>query len=119
MRHEGQSSRESQDESQETTGYTFYFQITNNGGRQACSVKIAAPSLGDATAFFRQNWPAIESLARDNLARSPGASCPILVDPSMPVSSASAESVDGEASASVLNMGDVQSNEPPIGPAVR
>ena len=91
MRREGQSSRESQ----ETTGYTFYFQITNNGGRQACSVKIAAPTLGDAATFFRQNWPAIESLARDSLARSSGASHPILVDPTMPVMSATSERLEG------------------------
>jgi len=66
MRREGQSIRKSR----KTTGYTFYFQITNNGGRRACSVRIAAPNLGDATTFFRQNWPVIESLARDGLAKS-------------------------------------------------
>jgi hypothetical protein len=51
-----------------TTGYTFHFQISNRGGRQACSVKVQAPNIHDATAFFRQNWPTIESMARDGLA---------------------------------------------------
>jgi hypothetical protein len=53
-----------------TTGYTFHFQITNNGGRQACSVKVQAPNIQDATQFFRQNWSMIESMARDGLTRS-------------------------------------------------
>jgi hypothetical protein len=53
-----------------STGYTFHFQITNNGGRQACSVKVQAPSIHDATQFFRQNWSMIESMARDGLTSS-------------------------------------------------
>lgn len=48
-----------------TTAYTFHFQITNNGGRQACSVKVQAATISDATTFLRQNWPMIESMARD------------------------------------------------------
>ena len=84
MRREGQSIRKSK----KTAGYTFYFQITNNGGRRACSVRIAAPNLGDATTFFRQNWPVIESLARDRLAKCSGAGRAIklarLVAPCMP-----------------------------------
>jgi hypothetical protein len=51
----------------ETTAYTFHFQITNKGGRQACSVKVQAPNIQDATTFFRQNWPMIESMARDGI----------------------------------------------------
>jgi hypothetical protein len=39
--------------------YTFHFQITNKGARQACSVKVQAPNIHDATTFFRQNWPTI------------------------------------------------------------
>jgi hypothetical protein len=54
-------------ESAEAIAYTFHFQITNNGGRQACSVKVEAPNIQDATTFFRQNWPMIESMARDGL----------------------------------------------------
>jgi hypothetical protein len=51
-----------------TIAYTFHFQITNNGGRQACSVKVQAPNMHDAMTFFRQHWPMIESMARDRLA---------------------------------------------------
>jgi hypothetical protein len=55
-----------------TTTYTFHFQITNNGGRQACSVKVQAPNIHDATTFFRQNWPMIVSIARDGLVGRTG-----------------------------------------------
>ncbi len=44
----------------DTTGYTFHFQISNRGGRQACSVKVEASTIQDATMFFRQNWATIE-----------------------------------------------------------
>jgi hypothetical protein len=54
-------------ENAETTAYTFHFQITNNGGRQACSVKVEAQSISDATTLLRENWPMIESMARDRL----------------------------------------------------
>jgi len=50
-----------------TTTYTFHFQISNKGGRQACSVKVQAPNIGDAAICFRQNWQMIESMARDGL----------------------------------------------------
>jgi hypothetical protein len=56
----------------ETIAYTFHFQIANNGGRQACSVAVRAPTIQDATTFFRQNWPMIESMARDGLATRSG-----------------------------------------------
>jgi hypothetical protein len=56
-------------EGTEATGYTFHFQISNSGARQACSVQVIAPSLQDATHFFRQNLPMIETMARDGLAR--------------------------------------------------
>jgi hypothetical protein len=52
----------------ETTGYTFNFQISSSGRRQACSVKVQAENLHDATRFFRQNWPLIETMAREGLA---------------------------------------------------
>jgi len=61
--------RRPSNEDAETTAYTFHFQITNNGGRQACSIKVQAPNMHDATSFFRQNWPMIESMARDGLAK--------------------------------------------------
>jgi hypothetical protein len=51
-----------------TTGYTFNFQISSSGGRQACSVKVQADNIHDATSFFRQNWPMIENMAREGLA---------------------------------------------------
>lgn len=63
MRRELQST----DKGTETKAYTFYFQITNKGGRQACSVKVQAPNIHDATTLFRQNWSMIESMARDGL----------------------------------------------------
>ncbi|WP_213773310.1 hypothetical protein [Bradyrhizobium sp. dw_78] len=57
------------DDTGDRVGYTFHFQITNRGGRQACSVKVQAPNIHDATQFFRQNWPMIESMAREGLAK--------------------------------------------------
>lgn len=59
-------------EDAETTAYTFHFQITNKGGRQACSVKVEAQSISDATTFLRDNWPMIESMARDRLVGPSG-----------------------------------------------
>ena len=59
-------------EDAETITYTFHFQITNKGGRQACSVKVQAPNIHDATTFFRQNWLMIESMARDGLVSRSG-----------------------------------------------
>jgi hypothetical protein len=35
-----------------TTGYIFHFQISNGGGRQACSVEVQASNIHDATIFF-------------------------------------------------------------------
>jgi hypothetical protein len=62
-----QSPRKKEPEARE---YTFYFQITNGGGRKACSVRVQAPSHHDATNFFRENWPKIELRARENLLRA-------------------------------------------------
>ena len=31
-----------------TLTYSFHFQISNNGGRQACSVEVLAPTFQDA-----------------------------------------------------------------------
>ena len=64
--------RRATNENDETIAYTFHFQITNKGGRQACSVKVQAPNIHDATTFFRQNWPMIKSMARDGLASRSG-----------------------------------------------
>ena len=60
--------RRPSNEDAQTIAYTFHFQITNNGGRQACSMNVQAPNMHDATTFFRQNWLMIESMARDSLA---------------------------------------------------
>ena len=71
----------------ETLTYSFHFQISNNGGRQACSVEVQAPNFQDATTFFRQNWPQIESIARDHLVNGIGDRQPLklaaLGDPNM------------------------------------
>jgi hypothetical protein len=64
--------RQPTSEGAETIAYTFHFQITNKGGRQACSVKVQATNIHDATTFFRQNWPMIESMARDGLVSRSG-----------------------------------------------
>jgi hypothetical protein len=64
--------RRATSEDAETITYTFHFQITNKGGRQACCVKVQAPNIHDATTFFRQDRPMIEAMARDGLASSSG-----------------------------------------------
>ena len=51
----------------EPAGYTFFFQIANEGGRRACCVKVDASDIHEASALFRQNWPVIESMARDGI----------------------------------------------------
>lgn len=48
-------------------GYTFFFQIANDGERRACCVKVAAQSMREASALFQEKWPAIESMARDGI----------------------------------------------------
>jgi hypothetical protein len=51
----------------ESVGYTFFFQIANEGGRRACCVKVDALNIHEASALFRQQWPVIESMARDGI----------------------------------------------------
>jgi hypothetical protein len=58
-----------QSDDRKSAGYTFHFQISCRGGRQACSVKVQASNFQDATQFFRQNWPMIESMAREELTK--------------------------------------------------
>ncbi len=48
-------------------GYTFFFQIATDGERRACCVKVDAPDIHEASALFREKWPAIESIARDGI----------------------------------------------------
>jgi hypothetical protein len=70
--HQMRRERRPTNEVAERVAYTFHFQITNKGGRQACSVRVQAPNIHDATTFFRQNWPMIESMARDGLVSRSG-----------------------------------------------
>jgi hypothetical protein len=51
----------------EMVGYTFFFQIANDGGRRACCVKVDAVNIEEASALFRQNWSVIEGKARDGI----------------------------------------------------
>jgi hypothetical protein len=51
----------------ELVGYTFFFQMANDGGRRACCVKVDASNIQEASALFRQNWPIIEAMARDGI----------------------------------------------------
>ncbi len=51
----------------ESVGYTFFFQIANDGGRRACCIKVDAPSMHEASALFREKWPVIELMARDGI----------------------------------------------------
>ncbi len=67
------SERHSADAVAAATGYRFHFQITNGGGRHACTVEVQAPSMQDATVFFRKNWAAIEAIARESLTGEAGA----------------------------------------------
>ena len=51
----------------QSVGYTFFFQIANEGGRWACCVKVDASNRQEASALFRKNWSVIESMARDGI----------------------------------------------------
>ena len=48
-------------------GYTFFFQIANNGRRCACCVKVDASNMEEASVFVRQKWSVIEAMARDGI----------------------------------------------------
>jgi len=48
-------------------GYTFFFQIANDGRRRACCVRVEASDMNEAAALFRQKWPVIESMAREGI----------------------------------------------------
>jgi hypothetical protein len=52
----------------DSVGYTFFFQLADDGAQRACCVKVDAPNMQEASALFRQNWPAIESMARGRVA---------------------------------------------------
>jgi hypothetical protein len=59
--------RISMDGDGQSVGYTFFFQIANDGERRACCVKVDAPDIHEASALFREKWPVIESMARDGI----------------------------------------------------
>jgi hypothetical protein len=48
-------------------GYTFFFQIADDGGRRACCVKVDASNMQEASALFREKWSVIELMARDGI----------------------------------------------------
>ncbi len=51
----------------EPGGYSFFFQIANAGERRACCVRVDAPSMQEASVLFREKWPVIEEMARDEV----------------------------------------------------
>jgi hypothetical protein len=55
---------------QDTAEFRLNFQMISSGARHACSVTIRATDAIQAATLFRDNWPAIEELARKNLATS-------------------------------------------------
>ena len=63
MRH----GRISTDGDAQPAGYTFFFQIADNGERRACCVRVDAPDIHEASALFREKWTVIESMARDGI----------------------------------------------------
>jgi|KBSMisStaDraftv2_1062788.scaffolds.fasta_scaffold435425_1 hypothetical protein len=56
---------------QDTAEFRFHFQMISGGARLACSVAIRATDEVKAAILFRENWSAIEKLARKNLAMNP------------------------------------------------
>jgi hypothetical protein len=50
-----------------SVGYTFFFQIADDGGRRACCVKVDASNMQEASALFREKWSVIELMARDGI----------------------------------------------------
>ena len=53
---------------QDTAEFRLNFQMISSGARHACSVTIRATDAVQAATLFRENWPAIEKLARKSLA---------------------------------------------------
>ncbi len=54
--------------SADSSGYVFYFQLASNGTRRACSLTIQAASANEAAQIFRENWTAIETMAREGVS---------------------------------------------------
>ena len=55
---------------QGTAEFRLNFQMISSGARHACSVTIRATDAVQAATLFRENWPAIEELARKTVATS-------------------------------------------------
>ena len=51
----------------DSEGYTFFFQIANDGTRRACCVRVEALNRHEASALFRQKWSVIELMARQDI----------------------------------------------------
>lgn len=56
----------------DSVGYTFFFQIANDGQRRACRVKVDALNMQEASLLFREKWPVIEEMARDGIRANVG-----------------------------------------------
>jgi hypothetical protein len=54
--------------------------MISSGARHACSVTILATDAVQAATLFRENWPAIEELARKNLANSAAKDLRLMLD---------------------------------------
>jgi hypothetical protein len=65
----------------EPVGYTFFFQIANDGGRRACCVRVEASTMHEASALLRQKWSVIELMARDGINSGGGDAVITLVMP--------------------------------------
>lgn len=67
--HQGTLMRDARaiDGNEERVGFTFSFQIADGGKRRACCVRVDAANFHDASALFRERWPAIEEVARDSI----------------------------------------------------
>jgi len=63
--------------SAEPSGYVLYFQLASNVARRACSLTIQAESANEAARIFRENWTAIESMARDCVSTGMVGSAPV------------------------------------------
>lgn len=53
---------------QDSSSYTFYFQMADGKGRIACAVTVASPDRDQAESVFRCNSNVIVQMARENIA---------------------------------------------------
>jgi hypothetical protein len=64
----------------DSPGYVLHFQLASNGTRRACSLTIHAESANEAAKIFRENWTAIESMARDGVSEGTVGSAPVSLE---------------------------------------